>query len=301
MQRIFFFIFLVTLVACDDGDFVIERLVFENSEIAPACGELTLYKIAENGTEALIIELNASADIFTTTENDVDTLTFNINNNANKVIYRIFDDEVSSSYFCNDIPPTAPLVIEEWTAPSGTIQIVTTTREDDNDGIPAEEEGIVYAEDGTIDKAGSQDSDGDGIPDYIDRDDDDDNVFTIDEYDVVDGANVYTDTDGDSTPDYLDNDDDGDGTLTIDEDLDGDGNPANDVQVGNNEPNYLISSLTEQTTNVFGRKKNEYQRLYSSTIKIIDGFQLENGNQEIKYDVPEYLFGEIENTEAISE
>ena len=47
------------------------------------------------------------------------------------------------------------------------------------------------------------DTDGDGIPNYLDNDDDGDGILTIDEYDV-DADGVADDSDGDGTPDYLD-------------------------------------------------------------------------------------------------
>jgi predicted outer membrane repeat protein len=65
--------------------------------------------------------------------------------------------------------------------------------DDDNDGIPSEDEK-------------GRDSDGDGIPDYKDTDDDNDTVPTEDE--------KSGDLDGDGIPDYLDRDDDGDGVNT---------------------------------------------------------------------------------------
>ena len=49
------------------------------------------------------------------------------------------------------------------------------------------------------------DTDGDGISDALDSDDDGDEILTKDEYDV-DGDGVPDDSDGDGTPDYLDND-----------------------------------------------------------------------------------------------
>ena len=49
----------------------------------------------------------------------------------------------------------------------------------------------------------------DGIPNYLDTDDDGDSIDTI---------NETGDTDGDTIPNYLDNDDDGDSILTIFED-----------------------------------------------------------------------------------
>ncbi|QLE00097.1 hypothetical protein HX109_00430 [Galbibacter sp. BG1] len=296
MQRIFFFGFLMLLMACDDGDFVIDQLDFDDTDVQEPCldGTVTLFKISEAKNEALIIQLEPNSVNF----NKVDTLEFTINNNTNKVLYRIFDNEVTASYFCQSVPPTAPLVTEEWYAPSGTIRITTTVEDDDLDGVPTAEEGVVYNDDGTVNKAASRDSDGDGIPDYIDNDDDDDRVLTKDEIDNSDPTNiVYTNTDGDELPNYLDNDDDNDGVLTIDEDLNGDGNPTNDTVTidGKKVPNYLTATAATTTDKKSTRRKNVYQSIYTSVIEIVDGFKLENENEEIKFDVDTYLFGTIEN------
>ncbi|WP_343762133.1 gliding motility-associated C-terminal domain-containing protein, partial [Gangjinia marincola] len=53
------------------------------------------------------------------------------------------------------------------------------------------------------------DTDGDGVPDVFDTDDDGDSIPTIDE-----NPGDEQDTDDDGIPDYLDEDDDGDGVLT---------------------------------------------------------------------------------------
>ena len=54
------------------------------------------------------------------------------------------------------------------------------------------------------------------------------------------------DTDGDGIPNYRDNDDDGDGTLTIDEEntTTQDNNPTNDVTDPNAGPDYLNDQVT---------------------------------------------------------
>merc|ERR1712000_520868 len=78
------------------------------------------------------------------------------------------------------------------------------------DGIPDEDEG-------------SEDSDGDGTPDYKDEDSDGDGIPDADE-----GSD---DSDGDGIPDYIDEDSDGDGIDDSEEasdpeaDCDGDGIP----------------------------------------------------------------------------
>ncbi|WP_417360837.1 hypothetical protein [Galbibacter sp.] len=304
MKKILFLVLGLLIFSCDDGDIIIEELSFDSTEIDNACGQLTLYKISETGTEALILEINGNDGSFLNTlENQVDTTTFTINNSSVKVLYRIFDAKVSGDYFCQNIPPTTPLVTEEWYARSGTIQVVTSLLEDDEDEIPFTNEGAVVLENGTIDKANSQNTDGDAYPDYLDIDDDGDNVPTIEEIDIVDGVAVFRDTDGDGIPNHLDPDDDNDGILTINEDLNGDGNPANDTTIidGVAVPNYLTSVTAVASTNETIKLKNNYKQIYTSVISFVDGFQLENGSEEIKYDVDEYIFGTYTIENSINE
>jgi hypothetical protein len=78
----------------------------------------------------------------------------------------------------------------------------------------------------------NDDTDGDKTANYLDADDDGDNVPTS-----VEGGTKNTD--GDAKPDYLDEDDDNDGSLTRDEDTNRDGNPTNDDADGDGTPNYL--------------------------------------------------------------
>lgn len=304
MKKILYLVIALLIVSCDDGDFIIEELSFEDTDIDNACGELTLYKITDTGTEALILELNGNDGSFLSDiENQADTTYFTINNTSVKVLYRIFDNKVSGDYFCQNIPPTTPLVTEEWFAPSGTIQVVTTLIEDDEDGIPFTDEGAVVLDNGTIDKANSQNTDGDAYPDYLDLDDDGDNVPTIEEIDIVDNQVQFRDTDGDGIPNHLDPDDDNDGILTIDEDLNGDGNPANDTTVidGVAVPNYLTTVTAVAGTNEIIKRKNSYKQIYTSVISFVDGFQLENGSEEIKYDVDQYIFGTYTIENVINE
>jgi len=83
------------------------------------------------------------------------------------------------------------------------------------------------------------DSDGDGAGDRVDVDDDNDLVPTLFEDVNGDGDPTNDDTDGDGVPNYLDDDDDNDGIPTIAEDANGDGNPTNDDTNGNGIPDYL--------------------------------------------------------------
>ncbi len=111
----------------------------------------------------------------------------------------------------------------------------------DFDGVATSDEDL--NQDGNL---ANDDTDGDGIPNYMDNDDDGDLVLTIFEYVFVDGRNansILLDTDGDGIPNYLDNDDDGDGVLTIDEDYNGNNNPLDDDTNNNNIADYLENDV----------------------------------------------------------
>lgn len=107
--------------------------------------------------------------------------------------------------------------------------------DDDSDGIPN-----VFEDFNGNDDFEDDDTDGDGVPNYLDNDDDGDGVLT--QYEAVDVDGNPVDTDGDGDVDYLDDDDDGDAILTINENADpnGDGNPDDAVDTdGDGVPDYL--------------------------------------------------------------
>ncbi len=93
----------------------------------------------------------------------------------------------------------------------------------------------------------NDDSDFDGIANFLDNDDDGDMVLTMQEYVFPRPANAQSpqivDTDGDGIENYLDNDDDGDGVLTINEDYDGNHNPGDDDSNNNGVADYLDNTV----------------------------------------------------------
>lgn len=107
----------------------------------------------------------------------------------------------------------------------------------DDDGIPDRIEAHDYDHDGVADfiLIGS-DKDNDGLDDGYEGD-------RIIDRDVNNGMddpyNDLPDTDGDGIPDYRDADDDGDGIASRDEDTNTDGNYANDDSNDNGIPDYL--------------------------------------------------------------
>jgi len=71
----------------------------------------------------------------------------------------------------------------------------------DNDGVPDNIE--VLEQTDPVNGGNFLDSDGDTVPDFLDRDSDGDNVMDINEF----GGNPYRDTDNDGIPAYLDDND----------------------------------------------------------------------------------------------
>lgn len=134
------------------------------------------------------------------------------------------------------------------------------------------------------------DTDGDGLPDYVDADSDNDNVpdnieghdydhdgipeatfigsdkdndglddgfegataIDIDVNDELDDPfNMLPNTDNDSESDYRDVDDDDDGLMTVDEDANKDGNFSNDDTDSDGTPDYLEPNFTGDDIEVF--------------------------------------------------
>ena len=84
------------------------------------------------------------------------------------------------------------------------------------------------------------DTDGDGIPDYLDEDDDNDGIPSVDEDANGNGNLEDDDSDGDGIPDYLDPlDSDNDTIPDIIEDVNRNGNLNDDDTDGDGTPNYL--------------------------------------------------------------
>lgn len=110
---------------CSDGELQIETLDFDSVTVSQ-CGSVSndteiFFKI--NGDQALILDLGSPRLPSATT-----SLTLTIPTQVD-LIYRIFDGTVSNTYFCSDLPPISPIVIEEIEASGGTLTIVSTLNE----------------------------------------------------------------------------------------------------------------------------------------------------------------------------
>ncbi len=277
MNRVLILFLLLISLSCDDGNFDVPEFDFSSIDIDD-CGDVVLFKINEN--ETLVIELdpklNEDEDTFLTF--NWDNKTFSVTENGtNKITYRTLSEKPTANYFCQNIPPTSPAVLSEWTG-TGIVVVNTILTKDDNDNVLEDEDE-------------SLDTDGDDLPNYKDSDDDGDDLSTLKEDVDGDGDPTNDNTDGDEFPNYLDDDDDGDGVLTINESTTEDAN-------GNGISDYLDPGTTS-TISSPRNLKNSYEELYETTI-IIEALKLINDNSNtINYDV--YEFGTTETSKTITQ
>jgi len=122
---------IFVLNSCDDGGFSIDNFDFSN--VTPtACTAFSNGFILQyiNGNEVLLIEVPQS--LFPneiTPQNQPRTATISL---ANRVIYRVYSGEITTSQLCTPIPPANPVVKEEWNAVSGIINIETFANRTNN-------------------------------------------------------------------------------------------------------------------------------------------------------------------------
>jgi hypothetical protein len=260
MKKISLLILSVLALSCDDGNFDVPSFEFSKTDLSN-CGDLIIYNVHSSNKEVLILDLDEdnTDDIYLKT---AITESYAISKTGtNTFKYRIFNEDlVATSYFCQDVPATAPTVLKEWNG-EGTLNVVNTITLDDEDGVSTETEGLI------------NDTDSDGYLDYYDTDDDGDNIKTIDEDVDNDGDPTNDDTDGDGTPNYLDPDDDGDGVDTINE------NKTDE------NANTIIDYLDDQATaeiEALPTPTNSYKKNYSLSFDF-STLNLENEDNEINY------------------
>jgi hypothetical protein len=297
-KLLYIFSLLFFFTACNDGDVIDVELEFD--ETLTLCNlsttEYLIYKTKSDPFESLSL-------VFP--NNDTNDLIFNpvvtpyeeeltINNTSVKFNYRTYNGD-PDNLFCQLIPDPNTTITNDYYPTSGTVETLTTFYDDDEDGIPTEVEDLNL--DGDNNPATNPtDSDGDGIPDYIDADDDNDNILTINEgvnYSEEFGLLNAQNTDGQGQPDYLDPDDDGDGVLTQFEDANGDGNPRNDLAVGSNVARYLDNLAMDPFPGA-ALAANSYKRffrvefkLFNINIDVLSTDELDLGVYESSITLPE--------------
>lgn len=270
IRRFFILCCCAFLTTCDDGDILTVDLEFD--EILEQCNNFEdfhlVYDTRDDPNEALILIFPKSTinDALFTSATTLDVPTqLTINASTTRFIYRTYNRTLTASDICAVIPPANLTIREDYEALSGDVYITSTIVDDDNDGVPS----VIEYGPGGIDNP--QDTDGDGIPDYLDIDDDGDNVLTKNELDELDEdgdddpLTNPLDTDGDGIPNYLDDDDDGDGVLTRLEDANGLNGPGDDRIAVNGVLVQLYLNPLEDTAYDF-EDYDAFENKYSRTV-----------------------------------
>ncbi|MGM0933826.1 MAG: hypothetical protein ACQEWD_10315 [Bacteroidota bacterium] len=305
MKKFFsIFIIFIGLNSCDSGDIIVTTFDLENSQLK-LCGlgdQKVLYVINNDGVnESMSLQLSSGQlddDQLLLSRNTTQPIEIELTGN-NKMIYRLYDGEIPSDYFCKAVPSKDPRVVDEYITTEGTVVIGTRFNDigpqddADKDGIKNIDEGMDPDEAQNPDSDTHLDTDGDGIPNYLDIDDDGDNVRTSTEIRTGDGdptAEGYRDTDEDGVPNYLDPDDDGDGALTKYEVSSDDLLNPQSLQLAD-RPNYLNPELTEPYNEHNEVIDHNINRNYRSDIVIRNfNFVKQDGSgEEIRFD--EYNLG----------
>jgi hypothetical protein len=269
MRRIFFLMSLLILVACDDGDILTVELAFDQ-DLDRCDNDVASYLIYDtrsdpNESLTLLIPKSEQTNAFFINPT-IDSLS--INGSTVRFNYRTYNTNPAGS-LCDVLSNPDLVITENYEADTGTVYITSTIVDDDNDGIPSIDE---YGPGGLADP---RDSDGDGIADYLDQDDDNDNVLTRNEIIILSGSNPpysLINTDGDEFPDYLDPDDDNDDIDTILEDENGSNGPFDDEFInaeGVFVKRYLSVESTESYANP-GNIANTYTRVVSTRFRVED-------------------------------
>lgn len=125
---------VISLWSCDDGNVEVQVINFDSVQPQKCSETNLLYKF--NSTDALLFNIASNSVFAATFENDITPTdlprTLTLSSSENRVIYRAYNGTLSSSNFCGTIPSASPTVTEEWTALSGTAQIVTTAIKNTN-------------------------------------------------------------------------------------------------------------------------------------------------------------------------
>lgn len=289
-MRRFLYIFILGCLtySCDDGDVFEVTLEFDQElelciDTNTSTSRYLLYDTKTDPDESLtlLFPTSGNANVFNPPSQDYETV-LAINSSSTFFSYRTYIGN-PAAIICQINPlPGTTILNDYYAAPGAEAVLISSFVDDDNDGILSEYEGR-----GEPDENGdfpdAIDTDGDGIPNYLDQDDDNDNILTINENADPDGDGnpidaINTDFNAEMTagtailPNYLDNDDDGDGILTINEDENSNSQLNDDFDEDDAEPNlprYLNPNASE-SYDAGEMNENEYTRTVTVSVMIIN-------------------------------
>lgn len=121
MKKILLLLTVLLALSCDDGNLDIASFEFE--ETINYCGEseITLYRYSTNGHKEVLIVTLTDDEI---REDEEAVAPIQVTENGKYTVTdRVFESEVTSSYFCTIIPPVEPKVLKNWVGVGGTILV----------------------------------------------------------------------------------------------------------------------------------------------------------------------------------
>ncbi len=122
LKKILFSVLSMLFIwSCDDGDLQIDSIDFDNVTVQ-SCPDSTTLFFKINADQALILEL---PDGLVKNQATVPEGVIRGIPNVVQLSYRIFSENVTQDYFCEDIPPVTPIVETEIQATGGTLRLVT--------------------------------------------------------------------------------------------------------------------------------------------------------------------------------
>ena len=149
---------------------------------------------------------------------------------------------------------------------------------DDNDSDGQNDQDIQPDNDGRIPATScGGDSDDDGVMDCYDNDPNDPNINTTNK--------TPTNTDDTDNPDYLDTDDENDGLPTLDEDINGNGNRADDDENSNGIPDYLDQAILDIALQVTPNSVNIGEGVNGEAVVSYRSKNQPANNQQVRFTV----------------
>ena len=130
MFRSYWALLLILFVCCNDGDLQIQTIDF-NSATINFCESSTdinstfFFKL--NPSEALILNLQSGILMNAPSSGTISSLV----PSQSEVIYRTFSGDVTKNYFCDQIPPVDPIVLEEIMGEGGEVLVTTVQSAND--------------------------------------------------------------------------------------------------------------------------------------------------------------------------
>lgn len=116
----------ITVISCSDGDIILTNFDFGNSalETCENNNNHVFFKKNTTSPESMALTIPKTDSLFYRT----DTLQYELNNSTTRLFYRLHDEIVTSSYFCQSVPPSHPKTEQEYVSDSGTATVYVLVR-----------------------------------------------------------------------------------------------------------------------------------------------------------------------------